>query len=137
MVITALLALLGFSCPFYAAGEYGTPHATYKVKGVVVSEADDSPIEGIRAALNRERSSYTYTIATTYTDSEGYFFLQGSEFPNLKLHVELLDVDGEKNGSFARLEVEADFRYKTFTGSSGWYEGEAELDLGIIRMKPE
>ena len=143
MVITALLASLGFSCPFYGVEEYGTPHATYKAKGVVVSEADNSPIQGIRASLLRYYSyddePFSYPIATAYTDNEGFFFLRGGESSRrLKLFVELLDVDGEANGSFARLEIEADYSNKTFTGSSGnWNLGEAEINLGTIKMKPE
>ena len=136
MIISALLALLGFSCGNSGdngrewAAEYGMPSATYKAKGVVVSELDDSPIQGIRAELKRD-----YPIATTYTNSEGFFSLIGSDFPGQKLFVELTDVD---NGSFVSMEIEADYTNKTFTGSSGgWYEGEAEIDLGIIKMKPE
>jgi putative lipoprotein (rSAM/lipoprotein system) len=138
MVITALLASLGFSCMpwgWNAVAEYGTPSATYKVKGIVVSEADDSPIKGIRATLKTNLIHYKYDIDTTYTDNEGFFFLEGVEFPNQNLIIELIDVD---DGSFISMEIEADFTDKTFTGSSGnWYYGEAEMDLGIIKMKPE
>jgi putative lipoprotein (rSAM/lipoprotein system) len=75
---------------------------------------------------------------TASTDSKGSFSLKCSEHPQQKLYVELTDVDGEENGSFAKMEVEADYTKKTFTGSSGnWYEGQAEIDLGIIKMTPE
>jgi putative lipoprotein (rSAM/lipoprotein system) len=141
IVISALLSLLGFTAGTCDGGggggakEYGVPSATYKAKGVVVSELDNSPIEGIRAELKR---SY-YTMDTAPTDSEGSFSLRGSEFPRQKLYVELTDVDGEENGgSFAKKEIVADYTNETFTGSSGnWYEGEAEIDLGTIRMTPE
>jgi putative lipoprotein (rSAM/lipoprotein system) len=142
IVISALLSLLGFTAgtcmptPAYGspASEYGTPSATYKAKGVVVSESDDSPIKGIRTELKRSG-----TIDTAYTDSNGSFSLVGDgKKPRQKLSVELTDVDGEKNGSFAKMEIEADYTNETFTGSSGhWYSGEAEIDLGIIKMKPE
>jgi len=166
MLISALLALLGFSCantenvrnsendvapavnvtspanvtpavrvsPGVAlpAVEYGVPSATYKAKGVVVSESDNSPIKGIRAELKGDS-----TIATVYTDSEGLFSLKGSVFPRKKLYVVLTDVDGELNGSFVKMEIEADYTNKTFTGGSGWYSGEAEIDLEGIKMKPE
>jgi putative lipoprotein (rSAM/lipoprotein system) len=159
MLISALLALLGFSCantenvrnsendvapaanvvPAVPASkvpapsvEYGVPSATYKAKGIVVSEADNSPIKGIRTELKGDS-----TIATVYTDSEGFFSLKGSVFPRKKLYVVLTDVDGELNGSFVKMEVEADYTDKTFTGGSGWYSGEAEIDLEGIKMKPE
>jgi putative lipoprotein (rSAM/lipoprotein system) len=129
--MSALLALLGFSCGNDSVDEYGTPSATYKAKGVVVSEADDKPIQRIRAEIKN-------SIIITHTDSSGFFCLIYDGFPHQKLYVELSDVDGEENGSFAGMEIEADFTNATFTGGSGhWYEGEAEIDLGIIKMKPE
>jgi putative lipoprotein (rSAM/lipoprotein system) len=138
ILISALLALLGFSCGNNGGEygsppvEYGVPSASYKAKGIVVSEADDSAIEGIRAELKRH-----YTIDTADTDDKGAFSLRGSEFPRQKLYVVLTDVDGEKNGLFAGKEIEVDYTNETFTGGGRWYEGEAEIDLGIIKMKPE
>jgi len=149
LIISALLASLGFSCVFYGVDEYGSPSATYKAKGVVVSESDDSPIEGICVSLIKKETRYNYeldttdihirTITTAYTDSDGFFFLDGEEgSSNLKLYLVLIDVDGEINGSFERMEIEADYTDETFTGSSGnWYEGEAEIDFGFIKMIPE
>jgi putative lipoprotein (rSAM/lipoprotein system) len=141
VLISALLSLLGFSswtCDIGggSASEYGVPRASYKAKGVVVSESDDTPIEGIRTALKRYETS---DMDTTYTDSKGSFSLEGDGGKSRKkLSVELTDVDGEENGgSFAKMEIVADYTNETFTGSSGhWYEGEAEIDLGIIRMTP-
>ena len=145
ILISGLLALLGFSCGIdepvmYGPGpaEYGMPSATYKARGVVVSEADDTPIEGIKTVLKSDWHDDYYPIASAYTNSDGSFFLAGGDFPGQKLYVKLIDVDGELNGSFAEMEVEADYTNVTFTGSSGhWYDGEAEIDLGIIKMKPE
>jgi putative lipoprotein (rSAM/lipoprotein system) len=141
ILISGLLGLLGFTAGTCFLGgeygspadEYGTPSASYKAKGVVVSESDDSPIKGIRAELKRN-----YTIDTAHTNSTGSFSLSGSEFPHEKLYVELTDVDGEENGSFAKMVIEADYTNKTFTGGDGnWYSGVAEIDLGTIRMTPE
>jgi len=133
ILISALLALLGFSCGNgrELPVEYGTPKATYKAKGVVVSEEDNSPIKGICA-------QFTSGSNTVYTGGNGSFSLEGDEFPRQKLYVKLIDVDGEENGSFAGMEIEADFTNAAFTGGDGhWYEGKAEKDLGIIKMRPE
>jgi putative lipoprotein (rSAM/lipoprotein system) len=134
ILISALLSLLGFSCGSCRYAEYGSPSATYKAKGIVVSEADDSPIKGIRTEFKR---SYNSTNAA-YTDNEGFFSLESKDFFGPILYVKLIDVDGEENGSFAEMEVEADYTNKPLTGGDGhWYEGEAEIDLGIIKMKPK
>jgi putative lipoprotein (rSAM/lipoprotein system) len=132
ILLSALLALLGFTSGSCVA-EYGMPNANYKAKGVVVSEEDNSPIQGIRAELK----GYYTEIDTAHTDGMGSFSLKVWGDPSQKLDVELTDVDGEENGSFERMVIEADYTNKKFTGGSGkFYKGEAEIDLGTIKMKP-
>jgi putative lipoprotein (rSAM/lipoprotein system) len=139
VIISSLLALLGFSSggcdlPWDQRAEYGTPSATYKTKGIVVSEVDESPIQGICAEIKGNNG----LKKTVYTDSKGSFLLVSGFSFGKKLSVELIDVDGEENGSFAEMKVEADYTNKPLTGGDGhWYRGEAEIDLGIIKMKPE
>jgi putative lipoprotein (rSAM/lipoprotein system) len=146
ILISSLLAFLGFSCGNGGGGNnewnsypaaYGTPTATYKAKGVVVSEADDFPIKGIKTVLKNEWQDDEWSIASAYTNNDGAFVMEGSEFPRQKLYVKLIDVDGEENGLFSEMEIEADYTNATFTGGGAWFEGEAEIDLGTIKMKPE
>jgi len=150
-ILAALLAALGFSgvamsCGGYGGevrAEYGTPSATFKAKGFVVSETDNSPIQGISATLGEkypnDPEEQFYTIGTAHTDSSGNFNVEGRGYPRKEiLYVELKDVDGKANGLFASKVVEADFSNVTFTGGSGhWNRGEAEINLGTIKMKPE
>ena len=135
-ILAILMAWLGFSCDWGDREKYGTPYAIYKAKGVVVSETDDKPIEGIRAVLKTQQNA-TYGIDTVYTDSKGAFSVkEGGLFD--KLYVELADVDGEKNGSFNDTIIVADYSYAKFTGGDGnWNMGVAEKDLGKIKMKPQ
>ena len=134
-ILAIILAWLGFSCDWLFVGAYGTPSATYKVKGVVVSEKDDAPIEGIRAVFKIQPDA-TWGAETGYTDSKGVFNLKNLDGYDDKLYVELTDVDGEKNGSFRDTTVIADFSHVKFKGSS-WENREVEKDLGIIKMKPK
>ena len=115
-ILAALMAFLGFSSTILSCGgEYGTPSAIYKAKGVVVSETDDTPIRGIRAVLS-EKHKYNqeekfYGIGSSLTNSSGNFSVEGDSFPRYRkiLYLELIDIDGEKNGLFANKLVEADF----------------------------
>ena len=136
-LLAVLLAWFGIStCE--QAEKYGAPYATYKAKGVVVSETDDKPIEGIRAVLKTQQNA-TYGIDTVYTDSKGVFNVKSNDDFGLfdKLYVELADVDGEDNGLFIDMGVEADYSNAKFTGGDGnWNKGVAEKDLGKIKMKP-
>ena len=142
ILISGLLTLLGFSFgSCFPAPEYGAPTATYKAKGVVVSEVGNSPIKGIRAVLKHARDDEYSTIATVFTNSAGSFSLEGRCSPREKLYVKLTDIDEEANGgSFTEREIEADYTNVTLTGGNNghwWYEGEAELNLGTITMTPQ
>jgi len=153
-VLAALLVWLGFSGTVIGCdgarrwnggyAEYGVPSATFKAKGVVVSETDNTPIEGIRAVL-LEKDNYDfeenfYEIGgPVFSNNSGNFNVAGESFPRKEIfYVKLTDVDGEENGLFADKVVEADFRNVTFTGGSGnWYEGQTEINLGTIKMTPD
>ena len=149
-ILAAFLAWLGFSGTVVSCNgifgngvEYGVPSATFKAKGVVVSEEDNTPIQGICAELLEKYSGTSedrfYNIGNpAYSNNNGDFNVGGSSFPREVLYVKLTDVDGEENGLFAGKVVEADFSKATFTGGSGnWYEGQAEINLGTIKMTPD
>ena len=132
-ILAITMAWFGYSCDWWGMTKYGAPMTTFKTKGVVVSQTDDSPIEGIRTVLKDEPNA-TWGMDTVYTDSKGVFNLKGFGYSN-KLYVELTDVDGEKNGSFDNKDVEADFSHVKFKGND--WEHEVEKDLGIIKLEPK
>ena len=135
-ILAIILAWLGYSCDWWGMEKYGTPSATYKTKGVVVSQTDNAPIEGIRAVLKTRWSETNfYGIDTVYTDSKGVFNLKSRDGFNI-LYVELTDVDGEKNGSFTNRDVEVDFSHVNFKGDDSEVR-EVEKDLGIIKLTPK
>ena len=146
-LLAIIMAWLGFSCeqPDNGGGmicpEYGVPMATYKAKGIVVSQADNAPIEGIRAVLKAKLDATGerfHGIDTVYTDSKGTFYLKGQNMSSKMLYVELRDIDGEQNGSFTDMDVVADYSNEKFTGKKDClYLGEIEKDLEIIKIKPK
>ena len=136
-ILAFVLSLLGFSAILSSCVKYGAPvsKAIYKAKGIVVSKTNDTPIEGIRAVL---KGHFSYGLDTVYTDNRGVFNLKSKKIDDLGLRffVELTDVDGEKNGSFNDMEVEADYYNANFTGGNKkLYRGEAEKDLGVIKLE--
>jgi len=135
-LLAIIMAWLGYSCGiFETTMEYGTPSTTYKAKGTVVSQTDDTPIEGIRAVFKAEPDA-TWGMDTVYTDSKGVFNLKSFDYYSSKLYVELTDIDGEKNGSFYKKDVEADFSHVKFKGNVR-ERSEVEKDLGIIKLTPK
>ncbi|MDR0502964.1 MAG: radical SAM-associated putative lipoprotein [Treponema sp.] len=149
-ILAALLTWLGFTGAVTGCNgifgenysEYGSPSATFRAKGVVVSETDDTPIEGIRAVfLNKNDSSdeHFHEISNAvYSSNNGNFNVVSYSFPQDVLYVELTDIDGEENGLFAGKVVEADFRNMEYTKSGGhWDFGQKEINLGTIKMTPD
>jgi len=130
-ILVTLLAWLGFSAILVSCAKYGGPMAIYKAKGIVVSEKDGAPIEGIRAVLKTNPND-TWSMETVHTDKKGVFNLKGYE--GNMLYVELSDVDGENNGLFNDTVVVADFSHVKFKGSIR-NDSEVEKDLGIIKME--
>ena len=139
-ILVVLMAWLGFSCEteneeYYEPTryvEYGTPTATFKPKAkcVIISETDDTLIEGIRAVLKArwgtEGQFYYYGMDTVYTDSNGIFELKNERIVPASIYVELSDVDGEENNSFTYMDIEADYSKETFIGGDGGWYNDAE-----------
>ena len=136
-ILATLLAWLGFSAILVSCTDYGCESTTYKVKGVTVSETDDTPIEGLRAVLKTPHWSEEgkfFGMDTVYTDSKGVFYFKTHDVYGSTLYVELAD---KKNGSFNDAVVVADFSHVKFKGSGCDHQREVEKDLGIIKMKPK
>ena len=133
-LLAILLSWLGFSAISVSCTDYGAPPGTYKAKGVVVSQKDETPIEGIRAVF-KDYPEATWGIDTAYTNNKGVFNLKSPD-GSYTMYVELTDVDGEKNGSFNNKDVEVDFSHVKFKSSDS-ENREVEKDLGMIKMKPK
>ena len=129
-LLAIVLSWLGFSAIAVSCVDYGAPAGTYKAKGVVVSQKDNTPIEGIRAVFK----DATWGIDTAYTDSKGVFNLT-SYYGCYTMSVELSDIDGEKNGWFTSKDVEVDFSHVQFKSDDT--DREVEKDLGIIKLTPK
>jgi putative lipoprotein (rSAM/lipoprotein system) len=130
-LICIILSLLGFTtaCSLIQteygtpATEYGTPHATFIVKGSVKSESASTSVQGIRVVMGSD---------STYSDASGKYEVNVSAFPeDQTFTLKFKDVDGSANGAFQNQETTVTFTDPTFTGGSGWYEGETEKALDI------
>ena len=130
-ILAIFMAWLGFSAVLVSCSKYGVPEATFKAKGVVVSQTDDAPVEGIHAVL-KGRPDETQKIDAADTNGKGVFNLKSYHYES-KLYVELSD---EGKGLFNDTVVVADFSHVKFKGSDRG-SSEVEKDLGIIKMRPK
>lgn len=132
-LITMLLSIMGFSTACEVIGgarvEYGTPHATFLVKGNISSASSNKPIPQIKVIMGYD---------TTYTDNEGNYMAKMVDFPTDQSYIiELFDVDGTQHGEFADTNATIDFIDPEFSGGDGnWNSGQTEKELDI-KMKPK
>lgn len=136
-LISIFLSLLGFGavcslggCEHFGAMEYGTPHAIFKVKGTVKSEATSEAIPNIRVVMDYD---------TAYTDASGNYLVGVDRFPSDQtFHVQFTDIDGAANGEYDSLGVAVEFVDPEFTGGSGsWDNGEIEKVINVNLKEKE
>ena len=123
-LLTLAAAALGISCT-ESAVEYGTPEATYHVKGTV-SDPDGKPIPGI------EVNHYGHPYDTT--DPQGaYAFTLKSAFPSLPIdNVTFADIDSTENGSYQDTTVSIPTADVPLSGGNRhWYEGQGDINYDI------
>ena len=131
-LIGILLSLLGFgaacslnSCEYGTfMAEYGTPHATFIVKGNVKSDKTSTDLPNIRVVMG---------IDTAYTDESGDYQVGNIDFPDDQTFLlEMKDIDGEVNGEYQPLDTIVEFIDPEFSGGSdGWDNGETEKEINV------
>ena len=136
-MLVSLAGLLGLPMACEMPCEYGTPEASYRVKGRVV-DTDGQPVEGIGASLRylNEVPSQSYQD-TTGTD--GQFVCIMHNFPGKDtIKIDFHDTDSSEHGNFRDTTVNVSFKGATFSGGDGhWYDGEAtrEVEVELQRVK--
>ena len=128
-IIKFLLICLGFksltACDveiWNGTVEYGTPYAEYEVKGRV-SDAEGTPIQGIRVSMGESQDRYMDSVAVT--DAEGRFHVIHGTFPfrDNTFDIQFTDIDGEAGGGLfdeQTVTVQAEMTEE----GDGWDEGD-------------
>ena len=126
-LIYAVLSLLGLAtaCSKHDDGEevcmYGTPTATFSVKGHVTDEKGQ-PIEGILVCVCN--NSFTFTDAQrqfAFKRQPVFGMNVGDKFVD---ELECRDVDGETNGSFENKKQSVFFTRDKEVATNMWYQGD-------------
>jgi putative lipoprotein (rSAM/lipoprotein system) len=144
-IITGLLALLGFagcdgSDPWGGGRvEYGTPHASFEIKGRVTDEAG-KPIEDIKVIVqDAEWGDPEYPAGVGITDAGGYYNIDGSWFGDDTLAISVEDIDGDKNGGeFAPETLEINIEDENYVGGESWNRGKVTKTADFeLELKPQ
>jgi putative lipoprotein (rSAM/lipoprotein system) len=132
-----LLTVLGFStaCEQKAdeygspiVTEYGTPHATFIVKGQIQSQENLKAIPNIQVIMGYD---------TSYSDENGNYEAKNGDFPKDQTFLlKFNDIDGVSNGEFNSLDSVIEFKSPIYIEGDGkWYSGKTEKELNI-KMNP-
>lgn len=137
-MMTAVLAMLGFTSCEKEELMYGTPHGDFEISGMVTDEAG-TPVDGVRVisrTIDVDEDSpdvengylTTYGCDTTYTDSKGRYELDGQ---NTWLHEAMVVVQDPKGVYESTYEV---VKLEYSGDRHDWYMGEAKATANF-RLK--
>jgi putative lipoprotein (rSAM/lipoprotein system) len=135
-VLKYILAVIGFVFGFSAnvAAQYGVPPSNFRIKGVVLSENDKTPVQNIKVKINEKKK----WIASSSTNSKGEFvFHITDEELGDTIFLNVSDVDGASNGSYKNKDTILKFVWNDFKSiQDNFYDGENDPAVKIY-LKPE
>lgn len=137
--LSGLLGLLGFTSAMTGCSkeEYGTPWASYTIKGKVTDEKGKG-ISGIQVEIIIDKGDDWQFADTLLTQPAGDFTWERESLSADKdFDIVATDVDGEKNGSFDPTSTVVSFERKDLKGGSGWYKGKGTKDISIAMEEKE
>lgn len=148
IIIVGFLSILGFSCSSddeenesnFVPGmvEYGTPTATFVIKGKVVNESGNR-LTGIRiitksSAPFKNNNDYFAFADTFYSDKKGNFSYIRERAPLNNYLIPIISED--VSGMYARDSSNVDFKSAKFEDSEHfWFKGTAEKETTITLKK--
>jgi putative lipoprotein (rSAM/lipoprotein system) len=131
LLLSLLLAALGCT-EKEPVCEYGTPHATFIVKGTVRSKTNAQPVPKVKVEMNYD-SPESGTYSSALSDNNGNYEVKTEDFPNDQtFSMKFTDPDGAVNGLYLEKDTVVEFKNPVFTGGDGnWYDGETKKELHI------
>lgn len=136
-LLNSILLLLGFSsCDGNGSEMYGTPYATYSLKGKVV-DAQKQPIPDIEVKIKIGRGGdYHSQIAPLKTNASGEFSFKENLTAEGKFRLVARDADGAANGSFKSDSIEITMD-KPSGGDGSWFQGSASKEDIVITLQKD
>ena len=135
-LLNSILLLLGFSsCDSNGSEMYGTPYATYSLKGKVV-DAQKQPIPDIEVKIKIGNGNVYYSpIASLKTNSSGEFSFKENLTAEGKFRLVARDADGAANGSFKSDSI--DITTDKPSGGDGWFRGTTSKEDIVITLQKD
>ena len=139
-LLTGMLALLGCSSnePFNGPDivlEYGTPSATYQIKGKVVDHTTKEPLRDMKVVITPGNKADEYfSKDTLLTSGEGTF---EKEFERIFPCEEFKVVAQDSTGNYAKDSTQVTITQKDFilTDHDNWFAGVAVKEVTVTMKK--
>ena len=136
-LLAGMLALLGYSCDEAGGGadEYGTPSATYQIKGKVVDHATKEPLRDMKVVITPGNKADEYfSKDTLLTSGEGTF---EKEFERIFPCEEFKVVAQDSTGNYAKDSTQVTITQKDFilTDHDNWFSGVAVKEVTVTMKK--
>ncbi len=135
-LLTTLVGILGFSAcedgPWSGRLEYGTPYATYSIKGKVVNNTNQ-PIPAIQIVIDaNSEGGVPIQLGVLTTDNKGEFQKEFSLSPgDITFSLKIDDVDGVANGLYKSSTQSVIAKKNELVGGSGWNQGKVEKNISV------
>jgi putative lipoprotein (rSAM/lipoprotein system) len=129
-IIAFFISILGIGgactfggCEYGTIAEYGTPNATFVVRGKVMNE-DGANISNIRVVMYQD---------STLTNTNGQYEVETVDFPTVReFQIRFEDIDGAVNNEYQKLDTVVVFVDPEFQGADGsWYHGETSKEFNV------
>jgi len=111
---------------------YGTPYATYGIKGKVVNNLNQ-PVPAIQVVVDSNNGLGSVFKVTLSTDSKGEFekIYEFIRTPDTDLSLQFNDIDGVANGLYKPTSKIVTFKKSELTGAKGWYLGSVQKEVNV------
>lgn len=143
-LILLLISLMGFTTSCTKDEEpllmYGSPHATFIVKGEIKSAQTQQPIPDIIVEMRivYEEEGGSRLANTGFSRGNGDYEVRMGDFPgDYTIQLKFTDTDGVLNGEFESKDTTVVFKDSKYTdGDGSWYSGYVEKELDV-KLKPK
>lgn len=143
-LLVSLGALLGINLAGcdeeWGTEEYGCPQGTYRVRGTV-TDVNGTPLAGIGVGQVYTESGGVVLPDMRFldtTDADGRYHVGFMAFPDDRVEVNFVDLDGPENGLYRDTTITVSAPQSAFHGGDGnWNYGTAEITQDVVLTPAE
>lgn len=143
-LLVSLGGLLGISMTGcddgFSVAMYGCPEGFYSVKGTV-TDSKGNPVSGIGVGQVYPESGGVVLPDMRFqdtTDADGRYHVGFMAFPDDRVEVNFVDLDGQENGLYRDTTITVSAPQSAFHGGDGnWKYGTAEITQDVVLTPAE